>query len=68
MLVSCFVSSSTLRYNHHEASMSWFLIHGGLLLDLRFNPEDGGDTHPKYWLTFSGLHGVISEAIELLKP
>lgn len=30
-----------------------------------FNPEDGSDIPLKHWLTFSGLHCVISQKIEL---
>jgi hypothetical protein len=32
------------------------------LLGLFFGPEDGGDMFPRnIWLTFNGLHGVISQ-------
>jgi hypothetical protein len=34
-------------------------------LGLFFNAEDGGDVPPKRRLTFIGLHGVISQKIEL---
>jgi hypothetical protein len=37
-------------------------FHAGFLLALFFDPEDGGDMFPrKHWLTFNGLHGVISQ-------
>jgi hypothetical protein len=38
--------------------------HSGLLFGLFFDPEDGGAKCP---LTFCGLHGVVSQKIELLK-
>jgi hypothetical protein len=35
-------------------------------LGLFFGPEDGGEyIPPKHLLTFNGLHGVISQKIEL---
>jgi hypothetical protein len=37
------------------------------LLGLFFDPEDGGDVSPKRKLTFNGLHGVISQKIELFR-
>jgi hypothetical protein len=39
--------------------------HAGFLHSLFLNPEDGGDVPPKCLLTFNGLHGVISQKIEL---
>jgi hypothetical protein len=42
------------------------LLHAGFLTGLLFNPEDGGYIFlPKHQLTFSRLHSVISEKIEL---
>jgi hypothetical protein len=42
-------------------------FHAGFLLGLFFDPEDGSDVPPKRRLTFSGVHGVISEKIILFK-
>jgi hypothetical protein len=43
-----------------------YLLHAGFLLGLYFDPEDEGDMFPaKCLLTFNGLHGVISQKIEL---
>jgi hypothetical protein len=41
-------------------------FHAGLFLGLLFNLEGGGDINLlKRLLTFNGLHGVISQEIEL---
>jgi hypothetical protein len=40
-------------------------FHAGFLLSLFFDPEDGGDVPLKLRLNFTGLHGVISQAIVL---
>jgi hypothetical protein len=40
-------------------------IHAAFLLGLFSDPDDGGDVSPKRRLIFNGLHGVISQKIEL---
>jgi hypothetical protein len=43
-----------------------YVLHAGFLPGLFFDPEDGYDMFfPKRRLTFNGLHGVISNKIEL---
>jgi hypothetical protein len=42
-----------------------YLLHADFLLRIFFDPEDGGDMSPKCLLTLSGLHGIISQKIEL---
>jgi hypothetical protein len=37
------------------------VVHADFFLGLVFNLEYGGDTPPKYWLTFRGQHGVITQ-------
>jgi hypothetical protein len=37
----------------------------GFLLGLFLDPEDGNEVSPKHWLTFSGLHRIISKKREL---
>jgi hypothetical protein len=41
-------------------------FHVGFLLDLFFDPEDGGDVPPKRRLAFSGLHVIISQKLVLI--
>jgi hypothetical protein len=41
-------------------------FHAGFLLGLFFDPEDEGDVPPKRPLTYSGLHGDISQKIIIL--
>jgi hypothetical protein len=41
------------------------MLHAGFLLGSLFDPEDGGEFPSKRWLTFKGLHGVISQKIVL---
>jgi hypothetical protein len=44
------------------------MLHAGFLLGLIFNPEDGGRyIPPKRELAFNGVHGVISQKMELFK-
>jgi hypothetical protein len=38
-------------------------FHVGFMLDLFFDPEDGGDVPPKRRLSFNGLHSVIFKKI-----
>jgi hypothetical protein len=42
-------------------------FHAGFLLGLFFDRENGSDVPPKRRLTLSGLHGVISQKIELFR-
>jgi hypothetical protein len=39
----------------------------GFLLGLFFDPEEGEDMSSETSLTFNGIHGVISQKIELFK-
>jgi hypothetical protein len=41
------------------------LFHAGFLLALFFGPKNGGYVAPKRRLALTGLHGVISQKIEL---
>jgi hypothetical protein len=41
-------------------------FHDEFLLGLFFDPEDGGDMFPQnVYLTFNGLHGIVSQKREL---
>jgi hypothetical protein len=56
--------------DQHEASSkqtcACYLLHAGFLLGLLFGPEDGSYTFFRsVILTFIGLHGIVSQRIEL---
>jgi hypothetical protein len=40
-------------------------FHAGFFLGLFFDPEDGWYVPPKRQFAFNGLHGIISQKIEL---
>jgi hypothetical protein len=42
-----------------------FLLHAGFLLGLLFDIKEESDILPKRQLTFTGLHGIISQKTEL---
>jgi hypothetical protein len=37
----------------------------GFFIGVFFDPEDGGNVFFEKWLTYSGLHGIISQKVEL---
>jgi hypothetical protein len=41
---------------YRPASFAWHLFHADFLLDVSFNPENGGDIPPKRWLTLKRPH------------
>jgi hypothetical protein len=53
-----------------ESAVLATCFHAGFLLVFFFEPEDGGDIFLRNVdeLTFNGLHGVISQKIELFIP
>jgi hypothetical protein len=57
--------SSCLQFVTNKILATCF--HAAFLLDLFFDPEDGGDVSLKRRLTFNEIHGVLSRKIELLK-
>jgi hypothetical protein len=57
-----YVEFYRLGYN---AVQSCHQLHACFLLGLFFDAEDGGDVPPKRRLTINGLHGVMSQKIEL---
>jgi hypothetical protein len=59
------------KISQHEAdseeSIASRLLHASSLLSLQFDPKVGGDTFPwKRRFIFTGLHGVISQKLQLL--
>jgi hypothetical protein len=42
------------------------LFHSGFVLDIFFDPVDGGDIFQKRWLISNGLHGIIHHCIMTL--
>jgi hypothetical protein len=58
--------SQTFRMNMSPPSSAEVAcVRGGFLHGLIFDPEDGGDVTSKRRLTFSELHGLISQMIVL---
>jgi hypothetical protein len=48
---------------HMKLSLMCYMVHSGLFLGLFFDIEYVDDVPPKRRLTFTGLHGVISQKI-----
>jgi hypothetical protein len=51
------------EYNSGAWMLFITLLHAGFLLGLPCNPEDAGDVPQNRTLTFTTLHGVISQNV-----
>lgn len=61
LLVSLSVGLCT--FNVRPYSSACYLLLAGFLLGLRLDTFGGGDVSPKRWLTFTGLHNIVSHNI-----